>query len=277
MKSLRPHAMRLFLLAALLLLPVLVITLGHSQQVRAYSDYLTELENLYPGIIGSRIDNCEICHDPYFGLTSFALDYTNGYSFTAIEQLDSDLDGYSNIVEINALTYPGNANDYPGAQPTSTPTSTALPPTPTPTEIATVTVTPTSTATPTIPPPAPTPTLVPLQPPAKRLAFLGTVVSFPGSSSQIGVWEINDRKVYVSAATWIEGAGLLHTHSQVWALGYRRNDGSVSAVYIRVLTSGDHESSGGKATSESQGSSDQKPSAGVARVSGASAMPAGNR
>jgi hypothetical protein len=261
MKSSKPRAVRLFVLGALLLLPVMVVILGHSQQVRAYSDYLTGFEDQYPGTVGSRIDNCELCHGAYIGLNSFALDYTNGYSYTAIEHLDSDHDGYENIVEINALTYPGDANDYPGAQATSTPTSTALPPTPTP----------------TMTPAAPTPTLIPLQPPAKRLAFLGTVDSFPGSSSQIGVWEINGRKVYVSAATWIEQKGLLHKHSQVWVLGSRWNNGSVSAVYIRVLTSGDHEVSDGIAASESQGSSDKRQSDGVARVSEAGATPAGNR
>jgi hypothetical protein len=81
--------------------------------------------------------------------------------------------------------------------------------------------------------------------------------------------------VYVSAATWIEGKGLLYAHSLVWVLGSRLNDGSVSAVYIRVLTSGDHGGGGGKVMSGSQASSDKKQSDGAARVSAASATPAG--
>ena len=355
MKSSKPRTKRLFVLGTLLLLPVLIAVLGNSQQVRAYSSYLTAVENQYPGTINSRIDNCQLCHPSGgYTLNAYAQDYANnGHSLTAIEQLDSDLDGYNNIVEINALTYPGDKNDHPAAQATNTPTRTAVPPTntptqtsvaptstptrtavaptntptqttvppsatptstgmppvatatvaapkatatPTSTQIATATATataaPTLTATPTVTPGAPaatqmatsvvhagpTPTLIPLQSPANRMAFLGTVGSLPESSSRIGVWEVGNRKVYISAATWIEQKLLLHEHSQVWVLGSRRGESSVNAVYIRVLSVGEHDGGDGvRATPDSQ-SSDSRPQSDVASpVSDASAAPAGNR
>ena len=37
---------------------------------------------------------------------------------TAIEQNDSDGDGFSNIDEINARFFPGNASDHPATAPT---------------------------------------------------------------------------------------------------------------------------------------------------------------
>jgi hypothetical protein len=255
MKTSKPRTMRLFVLGALLLVPILVAILDNSQQVRAYSSYLTAVENQYPGTINSRIDNCQLCHPSGgYTLNAYAQDYANnGHSLTAIEQLDSDLDGFKNIVEINALTYPGDKNDHPAAQATQTPARTTVPPsvTPTSTRIATATPGPASTATatpaaPTAIPTAtaivtagPTPTSIPLPPPANRIAFLGTVGSVPDSASQVGVWEINGRKVYVSATTWIEQKNLLNEHSQVWVLGSRRDENSVSAAYLRVLTGGE--------------------------------------
>ena len=80
----------------------------------AVSTYLTNAEKQYPNIVGSKLDNCTLCHtsaptrNPYgaaFGSAS--------HSFTAIESLDSDGDGFTNIAEIKALTYPGNATDHP--------------------------------------------------------------------------------------------------------------------------------------------------------------------
>ncbi|MDY6972817.1 MAG: GEGP motif-containing diheme protein [Thermodesulfobacteriota bacterium] len=103
---------------------------------------------VYPGTFGTKLDHCALCHSGgeyekkpgqfvslgscqwchhsygYDGsgniidtLNSYGMDYlVNGrdeQAISAIESLDSDGDGYDNISEINALRYPGNANDDP--------------------------------------------------------------------------------------------------------------------------------------------------------------------
>ena len=47
----------------------------------------------------------------FMGLVSYALNVT--------ADLDSDGDGYTNIEELNAGTYPGDPNDYPGKNATN--------------------------------------------------------------------------------------------------------------------------------------------------------------
>ncbi len=61
----------------------------------------------------TKLDSCSICHsgearNPYG--KAYA---QNGKNFTAIENLDSDKDGFTNLAEINALTFPGDPSDHP--------------------------------------------------------------------------------------------------------------------------------------------------------------------
>ncbi len=103
----------------------------------------------YPGKVGTKIDDCALCHrgDTFttksgnvitesacqychsvteYGtiddmgedtLNKFGLDYKdagkNQAAFTAIEDIDSDNDTYSNLTEISATRFPGNADDDP--------------------------------------------------------------------------------------------------------------------------------------------------------------------
>jgi hypothetical protein len=103
--------------------------------------------DIYPGMIGTKLDNCTLCHsggvdtsgkkpitmgscqwchfkygynksgDITATLNSYGKDYlTNGRStvaLKAIEQMDSDGDGFSNLAEINATRYPGDKTDDP--------------------------------------------------------------------------------------------------------------------------------------------------------------------
>ncbi len=103
--------------------------------------------NVYPGKAGTKLDNCALCHTggketvngktttygscqwchKVYGynasgdITSTLNDYGKAYkaagrneaALALIESLDSDGDGYSNIVEINANRYPGDSNDDP--------------------------------------------------------------------------------------------------------------------------------------------------------------------
>jgi hypothetical protein len=160
--------------ACLVVLVALVITgllLDRPQPAQAFSSYLTQAENLYPGIVNSRIDNCDLCHvTGSFGRNPYGADFAaNGHSFTAIEGLDSDNDGYTNIEEINALTFPGDPADPPSATatPTATSTATATTSPPTATHTATETTLPptaTQTATGLLPSATDTPTSTGLPP-----------------------------------------------------------------------------------------------------------------
>jgi len=121
-----------------------------AQPANANSTYLAAFEAQYPAAVGSRIDSCNLCHtssipqlNPYGTAFQGA-----GHVFAPIESLDSDGDGASNLAEIMALTFPGDAADTPPPAPptpTETPLSVA---TPTPTEQATETPTEQVTQTP---------------------------------------------------------------------------------------------------------------------------------
>ncbi len=91
----------------------------------AYSSYLTAFNSKY-GTSGTVLNTCGICHinpagggsrNPYG--TSFAGVSTHSSNpsgaYTTIEPLDSDGDGYSNITEINARTFPGDATSHPSS------------------------------------------------------------------------------------------------------------------------------------------------------------------
>jgi hypothetical protein len=121
----------------------------------ARNTYLGEARAHYPGITGSRIDNCRLCHLSLAGggqINDFGWDWWNAggdaAAFNLVEGLDSDADGYTNVEELIALTYPGDASDSPIYTPTSTATITPTP-TSTPTTSATPTITQTPMASPT--------------------------------------------------------------------------------------------------------------------------------
>jgi hypothetical protein len=92
-----------------------LLTVGLTQ-VGATGSLNADAVTAYPSIAGTRIDDCALCHSSIPALNSYgvALDGA-GNSFAAIEGQDSDGDGFSNIAEINALTFPGDASDKPAA------------------------------------------------------------------------------------------------------------------------------------------------------------------
>lgn len=93
----------------------------------AATEYLDQFHTAYPDAVGSRIDNCSLCHtaSSYERNLYGTAWQTAGRSFTAINGADSDSDGFTNLAEITALTYPGNDADYP-APPPSPPTAGQL-------------------------------------------------------------------------------------------------------------------------------------------------------
>lgn len=87
--------------------------------VYAQQDYHDELILTYPKLKGSKIDKtCLCCHfiqegtgprNPY----GVMYEIEGSADFSAYEKFDADGDGYTNIQEINAKTYPGDFSDSP--------------------------------------------------------------------------------------------------------------------------------------------------------------------
>ncbi len=78
------------------------------------------------GVGGTRIDSCDTCHIPgqtpsFSTLNPYGKDLFNDSAYATnvtqsminVEPKDSDNDGFTNIVEIHNLTFPGNASDFP--------------------------------------------------------------------------------------------------------------------------------------------------------------------
>jgi len=186
--------LKAILLTGVLVIGVAAYTLTHTTGASANSNDLSNARSKYPSISGTRLDSCSLCHTSSIpSLNPFGSAYlANGRSTTAfgpIEALDSDGDGFTNLQEIMALTFPGDASDAPVAntptatafQPGPTATATQVPPSatqvpPSPTQVpptatglppasatATLVIPPTATATflpptATIQPPSPMPT-----------------------------------------------------------------------------------------------------------------------
>lgn len=99
-------------------LAALLTLLLWPQAVWAFTNYLTNAQSQYPALKGSRIDTCTLCHQtdaanwPSLNVYGQAFG-NNGHDFTAIENLDSDGDGYSNLTELTDHSFPGNPADKP--------------------------------------------------------------------------------------------------------------------------------------------------------------------
>ncbi|MBI3610122.1 MAG: fibronectin type III domain-containing protein [Nitrospirae bacterium] len=87
--------------------------------VLAVPQYLTDFDTRY-GTSGTRLNACNLCHPNFPSSTTPHNNYANDFqshshSFSAIETLDSDGDGWTNKSEIDARFFPGNASDEPAA------------------------------------------------------------------------------------------------------------------------------------------------------------------
>ena len=157
--------LRLGLIAAGVL-ALLTAALLHSspQAVSAAPGDLSSAVAKYPNLAASLLNQCSLCHlssipnlNPYGAAYKAA--GRNPAAFAAIENLDSDKDGFTNLQEIKSLTFPGDASSFP-AVPTATatsipPTATPLPPTAVPTSIpptaGPTSISPTATSLPPTP------------------------------------------------------------------------------------------------------------------------------
>jgi len=105
---------------------VVLATLATAFAVQARPRYVRSAAAKYPEITGTKLGDCRLCHtdkpgelNPY----GHALK-DSSLSFEAIEKLDSDKDGAKNIVEIKALTFPGDSTDAPPVKGKVAPDST---------------------------------------------------------------------------------------------------------------------------------------------------------
>jgi len=84
----------------------------------ALPGYLSSFNSTY-GTSATVLNTCTLCHgpsgppnNPYGSAYS-----SNGHNFANIASLDSDGDGFTNLTEITARTFPGNAASKPAAPP----------------------------------------------------------------------------------------------------------------------------------------------------------------
>jgi len=101
----------------------LLFILAQDVEAKNESEFLPAFEATYPAAVGSRIDSCTLCHNVQgseYKLNSYAKQWKEDENFVAINNLDADGDGYTNVEEINAHTFPGNASDNPSTVTTTT-------------------------------------------------------------------------------------------------------------------------------------------------------------
>lgn len=120
----RARALATLTLVGTLAIGMLVV-LGDGADAKDKAEFLPAFRTTYPESAGTRIDNCNLCH--YTDSkgkreeNQFAEDFEEAdKSFLAIQNLDSDGDGYTNLQEIQAGTFPGAPGDNPATVVTTT-------------------------------------------------------------------------------------------------------------------------------------------------------------
>ena len=96
----------------IIILLVAVVALMGAPMASAKSSFLTSFNQHYD-TAGTRLDSCTTCHNGG-SVNPYGRAYLgSGRNFASIENIDSDNDGFTNLVEINALTFPGKPDDHP--------------------------------------------------------------------------------------------------------------------------------------------------------------------
>lgn len=107
-----------------------------SPPAQSTPEYMGQFNDRY-GTRGSRLDSCMTCHTSESGgaqnMNPYGADFgKHGHDFGGIESLDSDGDGFTNVDEIRAGTFPGDRSEDPDHKPApkpkpSTTTTTTAP------------------------------------------------------------------------------------------------------------------------------------------------------
>jgi mono/diheme cytochrome c family protein len=110
----------------LLLLASAAFLVRPPTDAEATSNYQDQARVTYPAIAGTSLDSCNLCHTANVPeLNAYGADYQRaGHSFKAVELLDSDHDGVSNLAAIETLKLPGGTTD-PAAAAAAEPASPA--------------------------------------------------------------------------------------------------------------------------------------------------------
>jgi hypothetical protein len=149
-----PGRTMLIIIGTLMLVTAMIVSTEPQSSSAAPGD-LSSAVSKYPNINGSSLQTCDLCHTASIpSLNPYGAAYkANGRSpsaFGMIENLDSDGDGFTNIQELNSLTFPGNPASHPSIP---TPTKTTIPvptntnlPNPTNTPVPTIIASPSATS-----------------------------------------------------------------------------------------------------------------------------------
>jgi hypothetical protein len=99
---------------AWIILAILVALVGTGTSTLAFTSHSVQFEKRYK-TRGTRLGTCMICHKGRsYKRNAYGSDYQRaGYVFRTIERYDSDGDGFSNLAEITAKTFPGDPNSTP--------------------------------------------------------------------------------------------------------------------------------------------------------------------
>lgn len=103
-----------------LLAAMALMTVDKPAPAQATSNFMAAFAETYPAAAASKLNDCQLCHSAQSmpELNDYGRDYqSHGHNLQAIAAGDSDGDGWSNIVEINAATWPGALADHPAGQP----------------------------------------------------------------------------------------------------------------------------------------------------------------
>ena len=127
---------RVPIIAALMVLSTIAGAAAWISPAQSTPEYLSQFNQKY-GTQGTKLDSCMTCHTSPSGgkenVNPYGTDFAkNNHDLGAVEGLDSDGDGFTNIDEIKANTFPGDPNDNPKAKPApkpapSTTTTTGAP------------------------------------------------------------------------------------------------------------------------------------------------------
>jgi len=98
----------------LIALTILAVIAGALPYACAFTSDRVSFNNRYK-TSGTVLDTCMTCHKAKSSRKNpYGSDYKRaGYALQAIEGEDSDGDGFANITEINAGTFPGDARSKP--------------------------------------------------------------------------------------------------------------------------------------------------------------------